>query len=125
VVLGLVLGKVTGVFGTTFALAKLTRAELDADIKWVDLLGVALLAGIGFTVSLLIGELAFGIGSVRDEHVKAGILVGSLAAAILGSAVLLTRNRQYRRIHEEETRDTDSDSVPDLWDAAPDDPTTA
>jgi NhaA family Na+:H+ antiporter len=122
VILGLVLGKVTGVFGTTFALAKLTKAELDADIKWVDLLGVALLAGIGFTVSLLIGELAFGIGSVRDEHVKAGILAGSLIAAILGSAVLLTRNRHYRRIHEDETRDTDHDSVPDLWDAAPDDP---
>ncbi|HEX5533890.1 MAG TPA: Na+/H+ antiporter NhaA [Actinomycetales bacterium] len=122
VILGLVLGKLTGVLGTTFVLAKLTRAELDADIKWVDMLGVALLAGIGFTVSLLIGELAFGIGSARDEHVKAGILAGSLIAAILGSAVLLTRNRHYRRIYEDETRDTDADSVPDLWDAAPDDP---
>jgi NhaA family Na+:H+ antiporter len=122
VTLGLVLGKVTGVLGTTFALAKLTRAELDADIRWVDMLGVALLAGIGFTVSLLIGELAFGIGSTRDEHVKAGILAGSLIAAILGSAVLIARNRHYRRIYEEETLDTDADSVPDLWDAAPDDP---
>ncbi len=122
VILGLVLGKLTGVLGTTFVVAKLTRAELDSDITWVDMLGVALLAGIGFTVSLLIGELAFGIGSVRDEDVKAGILAGSLIAAILGSAVLLTRNRHYRRIQEEETRDTDSDSVPDLWDAAPEDP---
>ena len=62
VMLGLVGGKVVGVFGTTWLLARFTRAELDEDLAWSDLLGVALLAGIGFTVSLLIGELAFGAG---------------------------------------------------------------
>ncbi|MHA6781792.1 Na+/H+ antiporter NhaA [Pseudonocardia saturnea] len=41
--------------------------RLDPDLQWVDVLGVAVLAGIGFTVSLLVGELAYGAGSVRDE----------------------------------------------------------
>ena len=47
---------------------------------------MSLLAGIGFTVSLLIGELAFGAGSEHDEHAKVGVLVGSLAAARAGRA---------------------------------------
>ena len=59
--------------------------------------GVALLAGLGFTVSLLIGELAFGPDSARDDHVKIGVLVGSVAAALLATVVLRARNRVYRR----------------------------
>ncbi len=59
VVLGLVLGKLVGVFGGTWAVARFTRAELDDDLAWWDVSGLSLLAGIGFTVSLLIGELAF------------------------------------------------------------------
>ena len=53
--------------------------KLDAGLAWIDVVGLAVLAGIGFTVSLLIGELAFGIGSDRDDHVKvarAGRLAG-------------------------------------------------
>ena len=59
---------------------------------------MSLLAGIGFTVSLLIGELAYGVGSPRDEHVKTAVLVGSVTAAVLASVVLTLRNRAYRRI---------------------------
>ncbi|MGY2744390.1 Na+/H+ antiporter NhaA [Arthrobacter sp. UYCu723] len=58
--------------------------------------GVSLLAGIGFTVSLLVAELSFGHGSSHDDHVKVGILTASLLAAALASIVLSTRNRQYR-----------------------------
>ncbi|WP_089154167.1 Na+/H+ antiporter NhaA [Micromonospora sp. NBS 11-29] len=112
---GLVLGKVIGVFGSTFLLARFTRAELDEDITWADLAGLALLAGIGFTVSLLIGELAFGPGSPADERVKAAVLLGSLTAAVLASVVLLRRNRAHRRISERETRDADGDGVPDVY----------
>ncbi|NNG38034.1 Na+/H+ antiporter NhaA [Flexivirga sp. ID2601S] len=115
IVLGLVLGKAVGVFGGTFLTAKFTRARLDDDLEWADVFGLSLLAGIGFTVSLLIGELAFGSGSVTDEHVKLGVLSGSLLAAVLAAIVLRARNATYRRIHEFESRDDDGDGVPDCY----------
>ena len=118
VAVGLVVGKVVGVLGTTFLVATLTRAKLDEELTWTDLLGVALLAGIGFTVSLLVGELAFGPGSERDDHVKVAVLIGSLTSALLASAVLVTRNRVYRRLHEEESRDDDHDGIPDVYQRA-------
>ena len=96
VVLALVVGKAVGVLGGTWGFARFTRAELDDDLAWTDVLGLSLLAGIGFTVSLLIGGLAFGAGSARDEHVKVAVLVGSLAAAALAAVVLRLRNRVYR-----------------------------
>lgn len=102
VMVGLVAGKVVGVFGTTWLLATFTRAELDEDLQWGDVLGVALLAGIGFTVSLLIGELAFGAESETGQHVTAAVLFGSLISAVLASLVLLRRNRVYRLIAERE-----------------------
>jgi NhaA family Na+:H+ antiporter len=100
VMVGLVGGKVIGVFGTTWVLARFTRAELDEDLAWGDVLGVALLAGIGFTVSLLIGELAFGAESETGQHVTAAVLFGSLISALLASIVLVRRNRVYRGIAE-------------------------
>ena len=113
--LGLVAGKTIGILGFTYLFSRFTRAELDEDITWTDLLGLALLAGIGFTVSLLIGELAFGAGSEANEHVKAAVLAGSLTAALLASIVLIRRNRVYRRLREAETRDDDADGVPDIY----------
>ncbi|PWU59048.1 Na+/H+ antiporter NhaA [Micromonospora globispora] len=115
VVAGLVLGKTVGVFGSTYLLARFTRAELDGEITWADLFGVALLGGIGFTVSLLIGELAFGAGSPADGKVKVAVLLGSLISAVLASAVLLRRNTVHRRIAERESRDADGDGVPDIY----------
>ncbi|MEV0429060.1 Na+/H+ antiporter NhaA [Micromonospora sp. NPDC050495] len=115
VALGLVVGKTVGVFGSTYLLARFTGAELDEEITWSDLFGLAMLAGIGFTVSLLIGELAFGAGSAEDERVKAAVLIGSLVAAGLATAVLTRRNRVYRRIFERENRDSDGDGVPDVY----------
>jgi NhaA family Na+:H+ antiporter len=100
IVAGLVLGKTVGIAGSTWLLATFTRAELDDDLSWVDVVGLSLLAGIGFTVSLLIGELAFGAGSLRDEHVKVGVLTGSVAAALAASVLLGVRNRTYRLIEE-------------------------
>ncbi|GAB4069564.1 Na+/H+ antiporter NhaA [Angustibacter speluncae] len=119
VTLGLVLGKVVGVVGTTFLVSRLTRAELDDELTWTDLLGLGLLAGIGFTVSLLVGELAFGQGSDRDDHVKAAVLTGSLVSALLAAAVLSSRNRVYRRLHEAETLDEDRDGIPDVYQQGP------
>jgi NhaA family Na+:H+ antiporter len=97
---GLVLGKVVGILGATWLVARFTRASLDEGLSWLDVVGLAVLGGIGFTVSLLIGELAFGEGSVRDEHAKVAVLVGSLAAALLATVVLRLRDRAYRRLAE-------------------------
>ena len=77
--------------------------------------GSAWLAGIGFTVSLLIGDLAFGGGGNTDDHVKVGILLGSLVAAVLASILVKARDRVYRRIYEAETVDDDQDGVPDVY----------
>jgi NhaA family Na+:H+ antiporter len=115
VMLGLVLGKLVGVFGGTWVFARFTRAELDDDLAWWDVVGLSLLAGIGFTVSLLVGELAFGAGSPRDEHVKLAVLLGSLIAAALATAVLRARNRVYRRLAELESRDDDGNGIPDCF----------
>jgi Na+:H+ antiporter, NhaA family len=104
---GLVAGKFLGVLGAAYLVARFTRAHLDADLAWADVAALALLAGIGFTVSLLIGELAFGAGSDRDNHVKIAVLVGSLLAAALAAAVLAVRNRVYRRIAEADTAGDD------------------
>lgn len=120
IVLGLVLGKPVGILLTTRFMAAATRAKLDPSLRWVDVLGVSMLAGIGFTVSLLIGDLAYGLGTNRDELVKVGVLAGSLLAATLAAGVLLSRNAAYRRIRAVETRDTDSDGVPDIYQSGQD-----
>ncbi len=115
VIAGLVLGKTVGVFGTTYLVSRLTRADLDPSLRWLDVLGVSLLAGIGFTVSLLIGDLAFGLGGVRDEHVKVAVLAGSVTASVLAAGLLRSRNRTYRRIAAEERVDADADGIPDVY----------
>ena len=115
IVAGLVLGKPIGILGTTWLVSRLTRADLDPDLRWLDVLGVSLLAGIGFTVSLLIGDLAFGTGTVRDEHVKVAVLAGSITASVLAGILLRSRDRAYRRIEEAEKVDTDQDGTPDVY----------
>jgi NhaA family Na+:H+ antiporter len=96
VVAGLVVGKTVGVFGGTWLTARYTRATLADELRWADVFGVSVLAGVGFTVSLLIGELAFGSGTARDDHVKIAVLVGSLLAAGVGGFLLRRRNRRHR-----------------------------
>ena len=76
------LGKPIGIMAATWLTARFTRADLDEDLAWVDMLGLSVLAGIGFTVSLLIGELAFGAG--RDGQVKVAVLAGSVRGAARG-----------------------------------------
>ena len=95
VIAGLVLGKVVGVFGATYLLARFTKAQLDEDLAWIDVLGLSLLTGIGFTVSLLIGELSYRADPTLSEDVKIAVLAGSLLAAALAGLVLRARNRHY------------------------------
>ena len=112
---GLFLGKTIGVLGATWLLSTFTRADLDDDLSWWDVLGLSMLAGVGFTVSLLISELAFGAGSAADQHAKVGVLMGSLVSALAATVVLRARNRVYRRIETTESLDSDHDGVPDVY----------
>jgi NhaA family Na+:H+ antiporter len=116
IIVALVLGKPLGILGTTWLLSKVTRIKLDPSLRWIDLLGVSLLAGIGFTVSLLIADLSFGMGVVND-HAKVGILSASVLAAILGAIVLRSRNRHYKRLAALEAVDADDDGIPDVYQA--------
>ncbi|MGW2567614.1 Na+/H+ antiporter NhaA [Streptomyces sp. NPDC001537] len=115
VVLGLVVGKALGVFGGTWLTARFTRASLSEDLAWADVFAVATLAGIGFTVSLLIGELAFDGDAVLTDEVKAAVLTGSLIAAGLATVLLKIRNAKYRKLCEAEERDEDLDGIPDIY----------
>jgi Na+:H+ antiporter, NhaA family len=115
ILVALVVGKTIGITAATWLVARFTRAELDENLGWPDVVGLALLGGIGFTVSLLIGELAFGVNRVRDEHVKVGVLLGTLAAAVLATVVLRLRNRRYRQIADAERVDADHDGIPDVY----------
>jgi NhaA family Na+:H+ antiporter len=115
IVLGLIVGKPAGILLATWLTARFTRAKIDTGLAWIDMTGLAVLGGIGFTVSLLIGELAFGIGSGQDGHVKVAVLLGSLLAALLAAAILRVRNRVYRRLFAAEREDLDHDDVPDVY----------
>jgi NhaA family Na+:H+ antiporter len=116
VVVGLVVGKAVGILGGTWLLARFTRAQLDEGLSWTDVFGLSLLAGVGFTVALLVGELAFGHGTARDDHVKLAVLMASVIAALLATIVLRLRNRHYREIHRRETSDLDGNGIPDVFD---------
>jgi len=115
VVLGLIVGKTVGIFGGTWLTARFTRASLSDDLQWADVFAVATLAGIGFTVSLLIGELAFEGDAALTDEVKAAVLTGSVIAALLATVLLKIRNAKYRRLWEAEERDDDLDGIPDVY----------
>jgi NhaA family Na+:H+ antiporter len=97
IVVALVAGKPIGILGSTWLLTRFTRARLDSAIEWIDLVGVALLAGIGFTVSLLIAGLSFGAGSAFDDRATVAVLIASVIATLLAAAVLVRRDRSHAR----------------------------
>ena len=92
---GLVAGKLIGVFGAVLLMVRSGLADLPPGASWSQMLGVALLCGIGFTMSLFIGLLAFDDPAIQDK-IKLGILSGSLIAGLSGFAVLrFTGGRRY------------------------------
>ncbi len=87
---GLVLGKVIGVFGTSWLLIRLGWAQRPADADWRQFIGVCVLCGIGFTMSLFIGGLAFaGLDASYETSVKLGVIGGSVLAGMLGALILV------------------------------------
>lgn len=115
IIAALVLGKPIGIVATTWVTTRLMRSRLDPELRWIDLAGVGLLAGIGFTVSLLVAELSFEPGSPAHDYAKVAILSASVLAALLATLVLGLRNRQYRRIRERDEIDADADGIPDIY----------
>ena len=87
IALGLLLGKLTGVFGFTWLLVTSGMARVPHGATWLHLFGVAALAGIGFTMSLFIGSLSF-TDLAHMNAVRLGVLTGSIASACLGVAIL-------------------------------------
>lgn len=105
VFLGLVLGKPLGIVLATVIVASISRSGLDRGLSWWDVIGVGFLAGIGFTVSLLIGELSFA--GERVAEVKMAVLLASVTAAAIGSSILMWRDRHYQRLYEQRSTSTE------------------
>ena len=95
IVAGLLFGKMIGVFGGSWLTTRFTRAELNSDLAWRDVAAVSVLAGIGFTVALLIAQLAFGVDVAQVERAKAAVLIASVLAALIAAILLARRNRTY------------------------------
>jgi NhaA family Na+:H+ antiporter len=94
VVVGLLVGKVVGIFGASYLTVRLTPACRPAGLSWRDVLAVSMLGGVGFTVSLLMTELSLDGPAV--ETAKAAVLLSSAAAALVAAAVLALRSRAHR-----------------------------
>ncbi|MFJ3526173.1 Na+/H+ antiporter NhaA [Pseudomonas sp. NPDC090203] len=92
---GLLLGKMLGVFGLTWLAIKTGMATLPAGSNWGQVLGVSILCGIGFTMSLFVGSLAFVPGQSEFAGVdRMGILTGSILAALIGYAITALSSRK-------------------------------
>jgi Na+:H+ antiporter, NhaA family len=111
VLAGMLIGRSAGVFGTAYLTARFTRAHLSPGLDWADILAVAVLSGIGFTVSLLISDFAFGPYSASANVAKIDVFLASLVASLLGCVLLLMRNSHYRRLRMAETKPAGQASV--------------
>ena len=112
IIVGLVVGKIIGITGTTFVATRFPGVALEKGLAWIDILGLAAIGGIGFTVSLLVSELSFGQGSALDDSGKVGILSAYLLAAVVASIILVPRNRHYRRAALPQRVDADVQGLP-------------
>jgi NhaA family Na+:H+ antiporter len=88
VVLGLVVGKILGVTAATWAAVRLGAGRLPPGVSWRQVIGMAAIAGIGFTVSIFVAGLAYEDGSALQDEAKVGVLVASAVAAIIGALLL-------------------------------------
>ena len=90
ITVGLLFGKAIGVFGAAWLMIRFTNARLPDQANWMQFFGVCVLCGVGFTMSLFIGGLAFeGQGAAFDTQLKLGVLAGSIISGIVGSLILV------------------------------------
>ncbi len=115
IMLGLVVGKPIGVLAGAWLTARFTRASLSPGIAWRDVGAIGVLAGIGFTVALLITELAYKNDEALLESAKVAVLVASVIAAALAAIALRWRSRHYAAIWKAENEDADDDGIPDVY----------
>jgi NhaA family Na+:H+ antiporter len=112
IVAALVIGKPVGIVVTTWLLTRLEHVRLDPALRWVDIVGVGLLGGMGFTVSLLVDDLSFASGSPENDYAKVAIFAASVISAVLAAIVLGSRNRRYLRA-EQNDGDADAREIPE------------
>ena len=93
IILGLAVGKMAGITAATWLMVKLGKAALPVGTNWRHIIGVGFIAGIGFTVSIFITELAFGANLQLIESAKLGIFIASIVSAVLGILVLLSSGK--------------------------------
>lgn len=98
VCLGLVVGKPLGITFTAWVVQNVTRGELTDGLKWVDFVGMSCLAGVGFTMSLLISELSFASDPLNMDHAKFAVLAASTVAALVAALILVPRSRHYAKL---------------------------
>ena len=100
IALGLFVGKQIGVFGAAWLASALKIGRRPTDATWLELYGVSLLCGVGFTMSLFIGVLAFpgAIDSPQQVEVKLGVLGGSFLSAVAGALVLAIAGRRRKNL---------------------------
>lgn len=94
IIISLVFGKAIGIFGATYLVTRLTKASLNPVLRWTDVMAIGLLAGIGFTVSLLIAELSYEDSPTLMADAKVGILAASLLASLCAVIALRVRARK-------------------------------
>ncbi|MGA1225483.1 MAG: Na+/H+ antiporter NhaA [Phycisphaerales bacterium] len=115
VLVGLVIGKPLGVLLFAWVTATFTRATLAKGIAWRDVGAIGVLAGIGFTVALLIAELGYKGDYETLESAKGAILAASLVAALLAAVALTMRGKHYGRLAASEDVDANNDGIPDVY----------
>jgi len=101
---GLVLGKPLGILATSWLVARFTKASLSPSLRWLDILAVGILGGIGFTVALLIAELSY-TGEVL-ESAKLAVLIATVISAALASIALHRRSQAYALLSADDDNDS-------------------
>jgi NhaA family Na+:H+ antiporter len=117
IIVGLVVGKPIGVLGGAWLTARFTRATLTPDLGWRDVGAIGVIAGIGFTVALLISELAYETDEALLESAKVAVLTASVIAALLAGISIRARNRHYSAVYARESADEDGDGIPDVYES--------